>query len=339
MSKIIKGQESDKDFAEVVRLIGEARQKADRAVNAQLIDLYWAVGEYVSKKIEANTWGKATVSSLADYIQLRQPGQRGFSAQNIWRMRQFYDAYCNTQKLSTLLRELSWSSHLHILSGSKLPEEREFYLRMAKKEGWSVREVSRQIDTQLFARVVTQAPKLSTVLRESQPQAEQAFKDSYFLEFLGLPKQQSEGDLHNSLLNNLGRFLTELGSDFCFVGSKFPVQVGGRDFELDLLFYHRGLNSLVAVELKITEFEPEHLGKLNFYLEALDRDHKKPHENPAIGVLLCASKDDEVVEYALSRSLSPAMIAEYQTQLPDKKLLQAKLHEFYLLNLAQEDGV
>jgi predicted nuclease of restriction endonuclease-like (RecB) superfamily len=339
MTKEIKTQESDADFAEVVRLIGEARQKVNRTVNEQLVDLYWVVGEYVSKKIAANAWGKATVNSLADYIRTRQPGQRGFSAQNIWRMRQFYEAYCDTPILSTLLRELAWSSHLHILSGSKLAEEREFYLRMAKQEQWQVREVARQIDTKLFARTVTQPPKLSTVLRESQPKAEQAFKDSYFLEFLGLPKEHSEANLHNSLLNHLGRFLTELGSDFCFIGSQFPVQVGGRDFALDLLFYHRGLNSLVAVELKVTEFEPEHLGKLNFYLEALDRDHRKAHENPAIGVLLCASKDDEVVEYALSRSLSPAMIAEYQTQLPDKKLLQAKLHEFYLLNIAQGEGL
>lgn len=339
MTKAIKTQENDADFAAIVQLIGEARQKASRTVNAQLVDLYWAVGEYVSKKIAANAWGKATVRSLADYIKARQPGQRGFSAQNIWRMRQFYEAYCETPILSTLLRELPWSSHLHILSRSKLAEEREFYLRMAKQEQWQVREVARQIDTQLFARTVLQPPKLSTALREAQPQAEQTFKDSYFLEFLGLPQAHSELDLHRSLLNHLGRFLTELGSDFCYIGSEFPLQVGGTDFALDLLLYHRGLNSLVAIELKITAFQPEHLGKLNFYLEALDRDHRKAHENPAIGVLLCASKDDEVVEYALSRSLSPAMIAEYQTQLPDKKLLQAKLHEFYLLNMAQEDEI
>lgn len=330
--RIEENHTHDADFGEVVNLIGLARQQAQRSVNAHLLDLYWAVGEYVSKKIAANAWGKGTVNALAEYIRLRQPGQRGFSAQNIWRMRQFYEAYCATPILSTLLRELPWSAHLHILSRSKLPQEREFYLRMAKQEQWPVRELARQIDTQLFARSVLQPPKLSTVLRESQPQAVQTFKDSYFLEFLGLPKEHAELDLHSSLLSHLGRFLTEIGSDFCFVASKFPVQVGGRDFEIDLLFYHRGLNSLVAVELKVTEFEPEHLGKLNFYLEALDRDHKKPHENPAIGVLLCAGKDDEVVEYALSRSLSPAMVAQYQTQLPDKKLLQAKLHEFYLLN-------
>lgn len=145
--------------------------------------------------------------------------------------------------------------------------------------------------------------------------------------------------MHQGLLTRLRQFLLELGQDFCFVGSEYPVQVGKQDFALDLLFFHRSLNALVAIELKVGRFEPEYLGKLNFYLEALDRDHRKPHENPAIGVLLCASKDNEVVEYALSRSLSPALIAEYQTQLPDKKLLQAKLHEFYALNIGDGDQV
>ena len=141
------------------------------------------------------------------------------------------------------------------------------------------------------------------------------------------------------MLSTLKDFLIELGGDFCFIGSEYPLQVGGRDFALDLLFFHRGLNALVAVELKIGRFEPEHLGKLDFYLEALDRDVRKPHESPAIGLLLCASADDEVVEYALSRSLSPALVAQYQTQLPDKALLRAKLHEFYLLNTAGQDEV
>ena len=159
-----------------------------------------------------------------------------------------------------------------------------------------------------------------------------AFKDAYAVEFLNLPVEHTEADLHRGLLGQLRAFLIELGRDFCYVGSKFPLQVGGRDFALDLLFFHRGLNCLVAIELKVERFEPEHLGKLNFYLEALDRDVRKAHENPSIGVLLCASKDSEVVEYALSRTLSPALLAQYQTQLPDKKLLATKLHEFYALN-------
>ena len=179
---------------------------------------------------------------------------------------------------------------------------------------------------------VLNPPKVSTALRELHPGAGEIFKDTYLLEFLDLSVDHSETDLHRSLRRNLGRFLTELGRDFCYIGSEYPVQVGGQDFALDLLFFHRGLNCLLAVELKVGRFQPEHLGKLEFYLEALDRDHRKPHENPAIGVLLCASKDSEVVEYALSRSLSPALIAEYQTILPDKQLLlQSKLHEFYRL--------
>ena len=170
-------------------------------------------------------------------------------------------------------------------------------------------------------------------------EAASAFKDAYAVEFLNLPVGHTEADLHRGLLAELRTFLIELGRDFCFVGSEFPLQVGGRDFALDLLFFHRGLNCLVAIELKVDRFEPEHLGKLNFYLEALDRDVKKPHENPAIGLLLCASKDSEVVEYALSRSLSPALVAQYQTQLPDKKMLAAKLHEFYALSASDVEVV
>ena len=170
------------------------------------------------------------------------------------------------------------------------------------------------------------------------PDALSVFRDAYTVEFLSLPHAHAEADLHRGLLDKLKDFLIELGRDFCFVGSEYPLQVGGQDFALDLLFFHRGLSSLVAVELKVGRFEPEYLGKLAFYLEALDRDVRKPHEHPSIGVLLCASKNDEVVEYALSRTLSPALIAEYQTQLPDKRLLQAKLHELYLQNAPEELG-
>lgn len=179
---------------------------------------------------------------------------------------------------------------------------------------------------------------VSPLVTQIHPEALSIFKDSYLLEFLDLPAGHSEADLHQGLLLQLRDFLIELGRDFCFIGTEFPLQVGGRDFALDLLFFHRGLNCLVAIELKVGRFEPEYLGKLGFYLEALDRDAKKPHENPAIGVLLCASKDAEVVEYAMNRHLSPALIAEYQTQLPDKQLLQRKLHEFYLLQEHATEG-
>ena len=262
---------------------------------------------------------------------------RGFTASNIFRMKKFYETYQNEAISAPLAHQLPWSHNLIILGQSKRPEEREFYLLMAVKERWTKRELERQFKAALFERVVLSPPKMSPALPQSHPDAQNVFKDAYALEFLGLPQEHSENDLHHALLNRMKDFLLELGRDFCYVGSEFPVQVGGKDFALDLLFFHRGLNALVAFELKVNEFEPEYLGKLNFYLEALDRDVRKEHEQPSIGVLLCASKNDEIVEYALSRSLSPALIAEYKTKLPDKKLLQAKLQEFYLQDAREED--
>jgi predicted nuclease of restriction endonuclease-like (RecB) superfamily len=253
----------------------------------------------------------------------------------IARMIQFAQLLPDEAIVVTLSRQLSWS-HVHALLPIKEPLAREFYLRMATQNRWPVRAVARQLDGALFERAVLSPPKLSTALRDLHPAIASHFQDAYLLEFLALPSEHSEADLHRSLLRNLGRFLTELGRDFCYVGSEYPVQVGGQDFALDLLFFHRGLNCLLAIELKVTAFQPEHLGQLNCYLEALDRDARKPHENPAIGLLLCASKDSEVVEYALSRTLSPALIAEYQTQLPDKKLLAPKLHEFYALSAPEQ---
>jgi predicted nuclease of restriction endonuclease-like (RecB) superfamily len=320
---------SEAAFDEVVRLIEGARQRAAHAVNVELIELYWQIGAIISRRIESEGWGKGSVQALSTHLQRTQSGVRGFSAQNLWRMRQLYETYRDAPELSTLVRELSWSANLRIMSGTKRPEERVFYLRVAAQNGWNVRELARQIDASLFERALLAPPKLSTALREMHPEAAAVFKDAYALEFLELSPGHSEADLHRGLLRNLGRFITELGRDFCFVGSEYPVQVGNQDFAVDLVFFHRALACLVAIELKVREFRPEDLGKLSFYLEALDRDVKKPHERPSIGLLLCATKDAEVVEYALSRTLSPALVAEYQTALPPKALLQAKLHEFY----------
>ncbi len=326
---------SDASFDEVLALINTARQQAVQAVNTQLIELYWQVGAYISAKLEQAEWGDAVVEQLADHLAQTQPSLRGFTRRNLFRMRQFYEAYRNDEKVSALLTQLSWTHNLTILSQSKQPEEREFYLRMAIKEKWSSRELERQFKTALFERCILNPVKVTPAVTQTHPAALEVFRDAYMVEFLDLPSGHAESDLHQGLLARLKDFLIELGRDFCFVGSEYPLQVGGRDFALDLLFFHRELNCLVAIELKVGRFEPEYLGKLSFYLEALDRDERKPHENPAIGVLLCASKDDEVVEYALNRSLSPALIAEYKTHLPDKALLQAKLHEFYALNADQ----
>lgn len=220
-------------------------------------------------------------------------------------------------------------SYLAIFSRCKTIEEREFYLNQAKQESYSFRELDRQISASLYERTMISNSKLSTALRENNQELKNPFKDSYVFEYLNLPEQHSENDLQRGLLSQMKKFILELGKDFLFIAEEYKLQVGNSDFFIDLLFYHRGLQCLVAFELKTDKFKPDHLGQLNFYLEALDRDVKKPNENPSIGILLCKDKDREVVEYALSRSLSSTMVSAYKTQLPDKKLLQQKLHELF----------
>jgi len=319
----------DNRFTDIIQLIKQSRTNAIKAVNAELINLYWNIGDYISKKIEQSEWGDSVVTELANFIQTQEPEIKGFSDKNIWRMKQFYETYKDFPKLSTVLREISWSHNLAIFSRCKTAEEREFYLRMAKQESYSFRELERQISASLFERTMIGNSKLSTALRESNHDLTNTFKDSYVFEFLNLPDSHSESDLQRGLVRQMKNFILELGKDFLFIGEEYKLQVGNSDFYIDLLFYHRGLQCLVAFELKADKFKPDHLGQLNFYLEALDRDVKKQNENPSIGVLLCKDKDSEVVEYALSRSLSPTMVSEYKTQLPDKKLLQQKLHELF----------
>lgn len=321
----------DKSFGEVVEMIRSARTKAFQAATKLTVDLYWQVGEYVHHKVERESWGKSTVQGLADHIRTTLPGIRGFSAQNLWRMRQFYEAYRNDEKLSPLVRELPWTHNMIILSKCRRQEEREFYLRLVQRDTLDKRRLEEQIDSALFEQAVLSPPNLSPAVREIHPAASEVFRDMYTLDFLDLPESHSENELQRGLVRDIRQFLQALGPDFCFIGEEYRLQVGGKDFFLDLLFFHRGLECLVLFELKIDDFKPEYLGKLEFYLEALDRDVRKDNEKPSVGVLLCKSKDKEVVEYALSRSLSPAVVAQYQTQLPDKAVLQRKLHEFYEL--------
>ena len=319
----------DNRFFDIIQLIKQSRTNAIKTVNAELINLYWNIGEFISKKLEFAEWGDSVVTELAKYIQQNEPDIKGFSDKNLWRMKQFFETYKAFPKLSTLLREISWSHNLAIFSRCKTIEEREFYLKLAKQENYSFRELDRQISASLFERTMIGNLKLSTVLRETNPDITNTFKDSYILDFLNLPEPHSESDLQRELIRRMKNFILELGKDFLYIGEEYKLQVGNSDFYIDLLFYHRGLQCLVAFELKASKFKPGHLGQLNFYLEALDRDVKKTNENPSIGVLLCKDKDSEVVEYALSRSLSPTMVSEYKTQLPDKKLLQQKLHELF----------
>ena len=226
----------------MVELIGASRSRAYLAVNQELIDLYWAIGKHISQKIETEGWGKGTVLQLAAYIHKKQPGLSGFSHQNLWRMRQFFETYRADAKLSPLVRVLPWTHNLLILSRSRRAEEREFYIRAALRERWGKRELERQLNSGLFERTVLSPAKLSPAVRVLHPDAATIFKDAYCLEFLRLPPDHSEKDLHRALVDRLKHFIIELGSDFCFIGSYYPLQVGKKDYELDLLFFHRGLN-------------------------------------------------------------------------------------------------
>lgn len=315
------------DFKAIVKQIQQVKRNVYQFANQSLIELYWNIGKVISQQVASNQWGKSIVSELAKFIVGQDPEIKGFSDKNLWRMKQFYETYHDNPKLSSLVREIPWTHNTIIFSRCKSAEEQEFYLQLMIKDKYSSRELERQIDASLFERTITGKQQISAVLRELHPKIESNFKDNYVLEFLGLPIQHSEDNLKKSLVQNMKNFILELGKDFVFIGEEYRVQVGNSDFFIDLLFFHRELSALVAFELKVGKFKPEHLGQLNFYLEALDRDVKKAHENPSIGVLLCSDKDDEVVEYALSRHLSPTLVSQYTLLLPDKKLLQAKLHE------------
>jgi predicted nuclease of restriction endonuclease-like (RecB) superfamily len=233
---------SQAEFDEVLGLIEAARNRAVAAVNTTLISLYWSLGEYLSRKIIEEGWGQGTVGALAEYLQRRQAGRAGFSASNLWRMRQFFETYRDTPKLAPLVRELSWTHNLLIMSRCKRAEEREFYLRLCTRERWGKRELERQLNGALFERVVLSPAKLSPPVAELHPDAATVFRDTYLLEFLDLPPRHSESDLQRALVEQLKQFLLELGRDFCFIGSQYRIQVGGRDFALDLLFFNRALN-------------------------------------------------------------------------------------------------
>ena len=315
------------DFENVRIIIEQAKHEAVYKVNETIINLYWSIGEYVSQKTERDGWGRSTVKQLSDYILSKEPGLRGYSAQNIWRMKQFFETYRDRPELSSLLRANTWSNNLHIMSKSKSEAERIFYLKLASKEKYKARELERQIDSGYYERLILSGGKAPSALDSIENTG--MIRDLYMLEFLNLTEPYKEYDLKQAILRNMKQFILEFGRDFIFMGEEYHLQVGRNDYFVDLLFYHRDLQCLVAIDLKIDDFKPEYLGKMEFYLEALDRDVKKPHENPSVGIILCKSKDEDVVEYALSRNMSSTMISEYRTKLISKEVLQKKLEELY----------
>jgi predicted nuclease of restriction endonuclease-like (RecB) superfamily len=330
-----------KEFSAIIRIIEQARLNAYTAVNIELINCHWQVGEFISRRVANASWGDKTVQQLAEYIENEYPDLKGYNRLGLYRMKRFYETYNNTSFVSpvviqlssgirqSILCQISWTHHLVILSGTKTEAEREFYINLCIKERYGKRELERQISSGLFERVIIGKQSIPLSKNQLHQSMANTFKDNYVFEFLNLPEEYSEDDLQKALIRQLKAFILELGKDFLFIGEEYRLQVGNSDFYIDLLFYHRTLRNMIAIELKSDKFKPEHLGQLNFYLEALDRDVKKPDENPSIGILLCRSKDDAVVEYAMNRYLSPALVAEYQTKLPDKKLLQEKIRRLF----------
>ena len=317
--------------AGLIHIIEESRQNALKKVNEELIKMYWKVGEFLSKETEHASYGDAYIDEISREIQETFPGIKGFNRRGLYRMKKFYETYKDNEIVTPLVTQISWTNHLLIMSGCKTDEEREFYIRLCIKENYSKRQLERQLDSGYYERYMLSK---ETLLPESVKKlGENSFLDSYVMEFLDLPNEFHENDLRKALIRNMKDFILELGKDFAFIDEEYKVQVGGDDFRIDLLFYHRGLQCLVAIELKIGKFKPEYISKLDFYLEALDRQVKKENENPSVGLLLYAAKNDEVVEYAMSRTMSPMLVSQYQLQLPDKAVLEKKLQQ--LVNLPQ----
>ena len=327
--------ELDNTFTEIAHVIEVARDNAYRKVNEELILMYQKVGRFLSEKSKDTSYGDGYIDSLSEYIQKQFPGIKGFNRRGLYRMKQFYETYAGNEKVSPLVTQLSWTNHLLIMAGSKSDEEREFYMRLAIKERYSKRQLERQIDSGYYERYMLSKDKL---LPEALQSDQNPFLDSYVVEFLDLPDTFHENDFRRALVKGMRDFILELGKDFTFVGEEYPIQVGGEDFRIDLLFFHRSLHCLVAMELKVGKFKPEFVSKMDFYLEGLDRQVKKSDENPSVGLLLCASKNDEVVEYAMSRTLSPMMVAQYQLQLPEKDMLRRKLQELSALPQIEENA-
>ena len=320
----------EQQFTDILSQIKVAKQHAIQQINTTLVQLYWNIGKYVSGRVGSSDWGKNTVEQLAVFIRKQEPDMSGFSARNIWRMKQFFETYGNDTKLSTLWTEIPWSHNRRIMT-IKTPEEREFYLLLCNQKKYSFRELERLIKSGTFERTMLANEKMSSAVTNLPQSTDGIFKDSYVFEFLDLPVPYKEKDLQHALVASLKDFILELGIGFAFMGQEYRLQVGNDDFAIDLLFFHRQLQCMVAFELKNRKFKPADLGQLEFYLEALDQDVKLSHENPSIGILLCREKDDEVVKYALSRSVSPTVIADYETKLIPKELLRNKLNEFYAL--------
>ncbi len=332
--------------SEIKQKISNAQHEALKAVNQELINLYWEIGKNIVLRQQQFGWGKSVVKNLADELQNEFVGIRGFSVQNLWNMRQFYLEYQGNKKLQPLVREISWTKNLLIFQKCKDDLQREFYIKMVIKFGWTKNVLINQIDNQSYEKfLLNQTNFDKTVPKTYQQQAKLAVKDEYNFDFLGLSEHHSEKELETGLINQVRTFLIQMGSDFTFVGNQYHLEVDEEEYFIDLLLYHRRLQSLIAVELKVGKFKPEYAGKMNFYLSVLNDTVKLPHENPAVGIIICKDKKRTTVEYALKDSNKPIGVAsysinkslpsKYKNLLPTPEEISEQLD--FLLNIPKDD--
>ncbi len=300
-------------LGDVKQRIRSAQYDALKSVNRELIALYWEIGQMIVTRQQTTGWGRSVVEQLSKDLRAEFPGISGFSARNIWRMRDFYLNYRTNEKLPPLVAEIGWTHNCVILEKCKDDLEREFYLRMTRKFGWTKNVLIHQIDNKTYGKTLTSQTNFDGALPEEiRNQAKLAVKDEYTFDFLELADEHSERQLEQAILSKVEPFLREMGGMFTFVGSQYRLEISGEEYFIDLLLYHRTLKCLIAVELKIGKFLPEYVGKMQFYLAALDARVRLPDENSAIGIILCKSKDRTIVEYALRESNKPIGVATYQ---------------------------
>jgi predicted nuclease of restriction endonuclease-like (RecB) superfamily len=327
------------DFISDIKLkVRNAQYEALKAVNVELINLYWDIGKSISEK-QSESWGKSIVPILSKELQNEFPGVGGFSVGNLWLMTQFYNEYQGVANLVPLVREISWSKHIAILKKCKDNLERQFYIVSTKKFGWTKSVLMHNIDVKTYEKYLINQTNFDQTLPETiKNQAILAVKDEYTFDFLSLREEHSERELEMSLIQNIQRFLQELGHNFTFIGSQYRLEINDKEYFVDILLYHRQLQSLIAIDLKIGEFLPEYKGKMEFYLAVLNDKVKLPQENEAIGIIICKSKDRTIVEYSLKSSSSPIGVATYTTSenlpinfqklLPTQKEISSKIDFF-----------
>jgi predicted nuclease of restriction endonuclease-like (RecB) superfamily len=301
--------------------IYKSQYEALKTLNTALIKLYWDIGEEIFNQQKEKGWGKSIVEILAKELQNEFPGIKGFSAGNLWRMRNFYISYVDDINLAPLVREISWTKNIVIMEKCKDKLEQEFYIKMTKRFGWTKNVLVNNIENKAYEKyLLNQTNFDETVPEKYRQQAKLAVKDEYTFDFLEMGIEHSEQELEVGLINNIRAFLSEMGGTFAFIGNQYHIDIGGEDFYIDLLLFHRKLKSLIAIELKIGEFKPEYAGKMQFYLTVLDERVKFPDENASVGIIICKSKNRTIVEYALKSANKPIGVSTYNisSTLPDE---------------------